>query len=216
MGGACWDPPVDTPTCQPKEIIVNGGFDAGMAPWTGPSSTGITSGTIITDPRSPPDSPNSLQITLPASAAQYYQFADIGQAIDICVNQRYRIRYSVRVERPNSYRGGCEAAVLVPGQAFVVQAIVSAKPPLPHFTIISKHLANMHSLQQNIDKQEYTDIVVDFTSDQGVVPEPMFWQSIVAPDGANGRSTVTFRIICQGGSTGGGLVRIDSISIAPI
>ncbi|RVD82336.1 uncharacterized protein DFL_006764 [Arthrobotrys flagrans] len=191
MGGACWDPPVDTPTCQPKEIIVNGGFDAGMAPWTGPSSTGITSGTIITDPRSPPDSPNSLQITLPASAAQYYQFADIGQAIDICVNQRYRIRYSVRVERPNSYRGGCEAAVLVPGQAFVVQAI-------------------------NIDKQEYTDIVVDFTSDQGVVPEPMFWQSIVAPDGANGRSTVTFRIICQGGSTGGGLVRIDSISIAPI
>ncbi|KAK6345494.1 hypothetical protein TWF718_007409 [Orbilia javanica] len=191
MGGACWDPPANTPVCQPKEIIVNGGFDDGMASWTGPASTGITSGQILTDPRSPPDSPNSLQIVLPASAVQYQQFADISQAIDICVNQRYAIRYSVRVERPNSFRGSCEVFVLVPGQAFVGQAL-------------------------DIDKQGYTDILVEFTSDQGVVSSPMFWQSIVAPDGVNGRSNISFRISCKGGSTGGGLIRFDSISVAPI
>ncbi|KAF3147724.1 hypothetical protein TWF594_002309 [Orbilia oligospora] len=191
FSGACYDPPVNAPVCQPKEIIVNGGFDNGMAPWTGPDSTGHTSGQILTDPRSPPDSPNSLQIVLPASELRYTQFADIGQAIDICVNQRYRIRYFVRVERANSFGGGCDVAVLVPGQQFVVQGI-------------------------DIYKQEYTEVVVDFTSDQGVVTSPMFWQSILTSDGVNARSTVTFRVMCKGGSTGGGLIRFDSISIAPI
>ncbi|KAF3224970.1 hypothetical protein TWF191_005818 [Orbilia oligospora] len=191
FSGACYDPPANAPVCQPKEVIVNGNFDNGMSPWTGPDSTGHTSGQIVPDSRSPPDSPNSLQIVLPASELRYTQFADIGQAIDICVNQRYRIRYFVRVERPNSFGGGCDVAVLVPGQQFVVQGI-------------------------DIYKQEYTEVVVDFTSDQGVVTSPMFWQSILTSDGVNGRSTVTFRVMCKGGSTGGGLIRFDSISIAPI
>ncbi|KAK6528300.1 hypothetical protein TWF281_009544 [Arthrobotrys megalospora] len=190
--GTCWDIPVDTPVCIPKEIITNGGFDGGsMAPWTGPESTGHTSGSIQSDQRSPPDSPSSLQIVLPASAVQYTQFADIYQSIDICVGQKYAIRFSVRVERANSFGGGCDAAVLVPGQAFQVWAL-------------------------DIYKQEYTNIYYEFTADQGVVSSPMFFQSIVAPDGVNGRSTVTYRVMCKGGSTGGGLIRLDSISIAPI
>ncbi|KAK6360329.1 hypothetical protein TWF730_006475 [Orbilia blumenaviensis] len=190
--GSCWEPPVDAAVCQPKEIIVNGGFDGGMAPWTGPDSTGRAYGNVITDARSPPDSPNSLQIILPTTTApNSWQFADIGQAIDICVNQKYSIRFSARVEKANQYNGACEIAVLVPGQEYVVRSL-------------------------DIRKQEYTDFEVQFTSDQGVVTEPMFWQSIVAPDGANGRSTVTWKILCQGGSNGGALIRVDSFSIVPI
>ncbi|EPS37794.1 hypothetical protein H072_8518 [Dactylellina haptotyla CBS 200.50] len=192
--GACWTPPTSGPVCIPKEVVVNGGFDAAdYAPWQ-VQSTGIVSGSVQYDPKSPPESPNSLQLILPSVAVRYYQFAHVMQTSTLCVGTKYAVSYKARVERPNQFRGTCDVAVLVPGQYRWEEKSI------------------------NIDQQDYTNGYFEFTADQGVVkPEDSpSWYDISSADGATGTVNLDFKFSCYGGGSGGGLMRFDSLSIVPI